>query len=261
MQRYMYGKIEVIRFSISPLYKEFVFYLYFFDGILIDTGPRIRKKLLVPLFKELAIEKVYLTHHHDDHMGMAWWLAKHLELDIYANEKTVPYINKRTQIPFPFKWGSNLSGVFPVNIYPVELKHNNYNFIPIYTPGHTDDHVALYEPKKKWLFTGDLYITTSPKVAHATESITQYIQSLEKILVYDFDVIFCAHEGPIENAKAKIIDKITYLKRTQKAVIEFHQAGLSENEIVKIMFPRRVTLESMTFGAFSRKKFIKACLK
>ena len=34
-----------------------------------------------------------------------------------------------------------------------------------------------------------------------------------------------------------------------------------DEEIVKIIFPRRVALESITFGAFSRKKFIQACYK
>src|SRR5690625_7061326 len=61
--------------------------------------------------------------------------------------------------------------------YPDLHETSNHQFITIHTTRHTNDHVVLYEPNKKWLFTGDLYITSHPKVAHKSESIKQYIDS------------------------------------------------------------------------------------
>src|SRR5690625_6673206 len=89
MEKFNYEEIKIIRFPLMPFYKDFVFYIYFIDGLLIDTGPRLRKSLLAPEFKQLAIKKVALTHHHDDHRGMAGWITRNLGVDIYSHEKTI----------------------------------------------------------------------------------------------------------------------------------------------------------------------------
>ncbi len=259
MYKFTHGEIEVFRFPLLPFYKNFVFYLYFVDGLLIDTGPRLRKSILAHEFKALPIKKVALTHHHDDHMGMAGWLWRNKKASIYSHQKTVPHIKKQKHLPWIYRVGRKLAGQFDQVSYPKKLKTDHYEFIPVHTPGHTDDHVVLYEPNEKWLFTGDLYITSHPKVAHKSESIIQYIDSLEKIMKLDFETIFCAHEGVVTDGREKIEEKIVYLKRMQKYVSEMHEEGFTDDEIVKIVFPRRVALESLTFGAFSRKNFIRAC--
>lgn len=261
MDKFNYEEIEVFRFPLLPFYEDFVFYIYFIDGLLIDTGPRLRKSILAPEFKHLPIKKVALTHHHDDHMGMAGWLTRHKNVDIYTHAKTIPHIKKQRHLPWIYRIGRKLAGQFDPIVYPKVLTTESHEFIPIHTPGHTDDHVVLFEPDKKWLFTGDLYITSHPKVAHRSESIKQYIESLEKILELDFETIFCAHEGVVHDGKGKVEEKIAYLKRMQKSATEMHEEGFTDEEIVKVIFPRRVALESLTFGAFSRKNFIQACYK
>ena len=261
MHTFTYEGIKVFKFPVLPFYEDFVFYLYFVDGLLVDTGPRLRKSILAPAFNKLPIEKVALTHHHDDHMGMAGWLARNKDLVIYTHENTFPHIKKQKHLPWIYRVGRKLAGQFNPVVYPEKIITKQHEFIPIHTPGHTDDHVVLYEPNKKWLFTGDLYITSNPKVAHRSESIKQYIESLEKLMTLDFETIFCAHEGVIQDGKERIEEKITYLKRMQKSATEMHEEGLTDEEIVKIIFPRRVALESLTLGAFSRKKFIQACYR
>lgn len=259
MEKFNYEEIKIIRFPLMPFYKDFVFYIYFIDGLLIDTGPRLRKSLLAPEFKQLPIKKVALTHHHDDHRGMAGWITRNLGVDIYSHEKTIPHIQKEKYLPWIYRLGRIIAREFTPIVYPDVLETAHHQFIPIHTPGHTNDHVVLYEPNKKWLFTGDLYITSHPKVAHKSESIKQYIDSLEKLLPLDFDTLFCAHEGVIPDGKERIKEKINYLKRMQKSATEMHEEGFTDKEIVKIMFPRPVMLETITFGAFSRKNFIRAC--
>ncbi len=259
MEIYNHEEIKIITFPLLPFYQDFVLYIYYVDGLLIDTGPRFRKSKVAAEYEKLPIKQVAITHHHVDHMGMAGWLSRHKDVDIYTHENTLPHIKKQKHLPWIYRFGRKLAGQFEPVIYPEKLTTERYEFIPIYTPGHTDDHVVLYEPHKKWLFTGDLYITANPKVAHRSESIQQYIESLEKILTLDFETIFCAHEGVVTDGREKIKEKIAYLKRMRKAATEMHQEGFTDEEIVKIIFPRQVVLESITFGAFSRKKFIKAC--
>src|SRR5690625_7888835 len=63
--------------------------LYFVDGLLIDTGTIRKKKQLVNILNDLPIEKVLLTHHHEDHSGLAHWLSREKNLPIRSEERRV----------------------------------------------------------------------------------------------------------------------------------------------------------------------------
>lgn len=261
MFKFNYEEIKIMCFPLMPFNPDFVFYMYYIDGLLIDTGPRLRKRMLAPEFKQLSIQKIALTHHHLDHMGMIGWLGRHTDAEIYCHENTIKHMKAQRHLPWIYRAGRKSKGQFEPIIYSESITTEKYEFIPIYTPGHTDDHVVLYEPNKKWLFTGDLYITSHPKVMHETESVREYIESLEKILATDFEMIFCAHEGVILDGRERVEEKIAYFKHMRKSVTSMHEEGFTDEEIVKIIFPRQVALESMTMGKFSRKNFVKACYK
>lgn len=44
-------------------------YLYFVDGLLIDTGQRMAQKEILKTTTELPIDQIFITHHHEDHSG------------------------------------------------------------------------------------------------------------------------------------------------------------------------------------------------
>src|SRR5699024_12875707 len=82
---------------------------------------------------------------------------------------------------------------------------------------------------------------------------------LEQLVPLYFESSFCSHEGIIPKGKERSREKSTYVKITQKSVREVHEEGFTDKEIVKTMFPRPVMLETITFGAFARKNYIRAC--
>src|SRR5699024_5999220 len=143
--------------------------------------------------------------------------------------------------------------------FPRVIKTSAYEFHPISTPGHTSDHVCLLEPNKGWLFTGDLYVTPYPKVFLKDESISDYIESLEYLQSLDYDTVFCAHEGVIENGKEKMAKKLAYLKRIRSEVVQLHKLGYSDQGIRSKIFPKRVKLELISFGFFSRLHLSSSC--
>lgn len=251
--------IEIVKMSVNPLFHVMDIYLYFIDGVLVDTGPSIRKRSLIPTFKAWNIEQIVLTHYHEDHAGMAPWLVKHTNATIFGHEKTVAKVNKNAHIPWSRKLFSGPRNAFEAVAYPSVIQTGEYEFYPIETPGHTDDHISLLEPNKGWLFTGDLYITPYPKVFLKEESITSYIESLEMLKQFDYDTIFCAHEGVIANGKQMMNRKLEYLQTIRNEVIRLHGLGFSDRAIIKRMFPDHVKLEQLTFGSFSRLNLIRSC--
>ncbi|SDI42922.1 MBL fold metallo-hydrolase [Natribacillus halophilus] len=52
------------------------------------------------------------------------------------------------------------------------IETSYHRFYLIEAPGHTADHVCLFEPYQGWLFSGDLYITPYPKVFLQEESMS-----------------------------------------------------------------------------------------
>ena len=89
--------------------------------------------------------------------------------------------------------------------------------------------------------------------------MANYIDSLEKLKQFDYDTVFCAHEGVIENGKKMMNRKLDYLLKTRNEVIRLHKLGDSDRAIIKRLFPDRVRLEQLTFGSFSRLNLVRSC--
>ena len=251
--------IEMVKMSVNPLFRVMAVYLYFIDGLLVDTGPSIRKKNLIPVFKSWNINQIVLTHHHEDHAGMASWLAKHTDATIFGHEKTVEIVNEKAHVPWYRNIFSGPRNAFDAVTYPPVIRTANHEFYPIETPGHTADHICLLEPDKGWLFTGDLYITPYPKVFLKEESMTSYIESLKKLQALDYHTVFCGHEGVITNGKQMMKQKLDYLEGIRTEVVRLHQLGFSDRAIIKRLLPEQVRLERLTFGSFSRLNLVRSC--
>jgi glyoxylase-like metal-dependent hydrolase (beta-lactamase superfamily II) len=51
----------------------------------------------------------------------------------------------------------------------------------LYTPGHSLDHLCLYEPRQGWLFSGDLFVGGRDRALRSGCDIWQIIASLKAI--------------------------------------------------------------------------------
>lgn len=261
MERFHREDIEAVKITVNPLFPLMSVYLYFVDGLLVDTGPRIRRNRLIPVFKSWEIEQVAITHLHEDHAGMASWLAKHTGTNLYVHQKGIQIAARAGRMPWYRKLYAGKRPAFTAKPFPDVIETEKHQFYPIYTPGHSSDHVCLYEPKQGWLFTGDLYVTPYPKVFLRDESIEAYIQTLKKLNDFDYRTIFCGHEGAISNGKEMMNKKRAYLESVRSEVRRMHRAGFDDKTIMKKMFPGSVKLERLSFGTFSRLHLIRSCYR
>lgn len=261
MKRSQYEDIEILNIPVNPLFPVMSVYQYFVDGMLVDTGPRIQKRLLKRVYSSWNIQQVVLTHSHEDHTGMVSWIAAHTDASLFCHEKMINDAHKKAQIPWFRELFVGPRHAFSPEPFPEMIRTPDHTFYPIATPGHTVDHTCLLEPDKGWLFTGDLYITPYPKVFMSEESISGYIDSIKKLCNYEFHTLFCGHEGMIPNGKEKLKQKLVYLQKIRDEVVRLHRLGYSERAIRSRLFPDKVKLEKLTFGSFSRMKLIQSCLQ
>ncbi|HEX7064226.1 MAG TPA: MBL fold metallo-hydrolase [Bacillales bacterium] len=261
MQKTHHGQVEIVKIPVNPLFPLMSVYLYFVDGLLIDTGPSSRRGKLIPVFRSWDIRQVAVTHYHEDHSGMASWLNRHFPADIFVHGESISVADRTARIPWYRELFSGKRLGFSAKPFPTVIKTPQFRFYPIETPGHTSDHICLYEPDQGWLFSGDLYITPYPKVFLKEESISDYIETLRKLDRLAYHTVFCGHEGVIRNGKNRMNQKLEYLVKVRDEVFRMHRAGFDDRTITKKLFPEKVKLEYWSFGSFSRLNLVRSCYR
>ncbi|NRA48755.1 MAG: MBL fold metallo-hydrolase [Phaeodactylibacter sp.] len=69
-ETFNYDEIIGMKFGAVLFGKPKLFsHVYFVDGLLIDTGHSRMRKQVATLTKELPVEQMFITHHHEDHSG------------------------------------------------------------------------------------------------------------------------------------------------------------------------------------------------
>lgn len=232
---------------------------------LIDTGPSNRwwtvRRFVKRQHAEHSIERVVLTHHHEDHAGNARRIKQRLDVPVFAPEGSLEPLAEG----FPMEWYRRVvwgrpKPVAAQSVPPFLPIENGWHLQAIPAPGHADDMVCYLVPEAGWLFAADLFIAREPQYLRFDEDVLQLIDSLRRVLKYDFDVVFCGHRGVIENGRRALRDKLLYLEALCGVVQRRHQSGESINHITEQMLGRDGRLRWVTGGDFSKKHMIRSCL-
>jgi len=225
--------------------------LYVVDGLLIDAGPESMKGPISKFLQGKNIEQVALTHIHEDHSGMAAWLQHQMNVPVYLHEKAIPEAKRRGKYRLyrHITWGKRPA--FDPQPMPERLMTDKYTFDVIDSPGHMPYHNIFHEKNQGWLFTGDLYIGTKPIGASYDDNMLDTIATINEILTLDFDVIFCAHSGVVQNGKTMFKKKLDFLLGIQDKVNALRQQGLDDYEIDKRLYPRKPSVTIVSHGEWS----------
>ena len=235
---------------------------YYIDGLLIDTGISLLRKKAVEMISAFNPDQIVLTHHHEDHSGNACAISSKLEIPVYGHA----YARQKLSTPYPIKpyqhllWGK--SQPLMVNLLPETIETKNYSFLPVHTPGHSKDHTVYIEKNRGWLFSGDLFLGTRIKYFRKDEVISDQIDSLKKLLFYDFDTLYCAHNPHLTGGKKRIREKLDFLENFSGTVYELYQKGYSEKAIINCldngsdMFIKIITVKNASYA-----NMVKSALK
>ena len=131
----------------------------------------------------LSLENIFLTHHHNDHVGgVKGILEKHPNTKVYSPSLSINSTTDEIK-----------------NDMVVKTKINSFNIIE--TPGHTLDHIILHDKENDFLFCGDtLFRFGCGRIFEG--SLDQMYDSLQKInKLPDKTMVFCGHEYTINNIK------------------------------------------------------------
>ncbi|MFP7296740.1 MBL fold metallo-hydrolase [Neobacillus niacini] len=229
---YLNGEVKIQNFSLNV-------YSYVVDGVLIDTGSQSLHKYFEPFIDGADFDQVMMTHFHEDHTGCGAYVEKTRQIPLYLNEKSIEYCTQRADYPFyrQFFWGRRK----PFHAKAIQETFTSRNAVwdVIDTPGHAFDHKAFLNRKTGQLFTGDLFVNEMTKVILAEENILTIIQSLKRVLTYDFQEVFCSHAGFVEDGRRALERKRNYLVSLTEEVLMLHEKGDSPEMIRNRLFPKK----------------------
>ncbi|HVA26633.1 MAG TPA: MBL fold metallo-hydrolase, partial [Candidatus Baltobacteraceae bacterium] len=95
-------------------------------------------------------------------------------------------------------------------------------------PGHTFEHVALYEPRERALFTGDVILGEGTVViAPPGGAMRPYVETLRRLAreFPDARRIYGGHGEIVEDAQEKIAEYIAHREQRQRELLDALRAG------------------------------------
>jgi glyoxylase-like metal-dependent hydrolase (beta-lactamase superfamily II) len=239
---------------------------YLMDGLLVDSGCAFSASALAAALSEMPLSKIVNTHSHEDHIGANGVLQRqHPGLPILAHPLALPVLAdpRKTQPLHPYRrlywgWPEASQGMPLENGAVVETEHCSLEVV--YTPGHSPDHICLYEPQRRWLFSGDLFAGGKDRALRAGYNIWGIIASLKRVMQLPIDWLFAGSARVRENPQAELQAKIDHLETLGGEVLSMHQRGHNISQITAALCGRPMLIELITLGNFSRRHLVESYL-
>lgn len=203
------------------------------EAVLIDSGfeDRDAARTRIEYIEGLAPLKlayIIVTHPHPDHIGGCRAIKKATSAQIVMHYLAAAQARREYRV----------TGDILVEDGDV-LDIGGIHLEIIYTPGHSPASICVYVRERKILFTGDHILGIGTTVVDAPDGdMTQYIDSLKKLLKYDISLICPGHGPPIHEAERKIKELIAHRRERERQVIScLRQSRKTVAKLVSEIYP------------------------
>lgn len=262
-----HGPVVAIRMS-RALFGRPIYWTsaYWVDGLLIDTGPSCTATELIRALDPLHVDQVVITHSHEDHIGGLAAVRQHFSgARLYASQRALSTIQQpdRLQLQLYRKllWGAPKATPDVVALDEVDnqIRTPAHLFRVVETPGHTVDHISLFEPYQRWLFCGDAYMGGKDEVWTPEFNMFGVVSSLRTLASLRPEKLFPGSGSVQRTPLPELHQKIRQLVALAREVARLEIIGLSSQEIVACLFKEESRLAFLTRGHFSALNLVEAC--
>ena len=229
---------------------------YLLGDLLIDTGFPRGGGALLDAVETLRPRGVVVTHWHEDHAGNAAALAAR-GVPIVMGARCEMLLRERPAIRFYRRvvWGRSARLTAPlVGLDPAPL-------VMVETPGHSPDHLGVWDAERRILVSGDLFLGVKVRVAHEEdESPRTLVASLRHAAALEPRLLLDAHRGPISDAAAQLRAKAEWNEEMIGQIERLGAEGMEPSAIVRRLFGRESLVGFVSGLEYSRRGFVRAVL-
>jgi glyoxylase-like metal-dependent hydrolase (beta-lactamase superfamily II) len=139
------------------------------------------------------------------------------------------------------------------------VRVGNLGITALYTPGHTNDHLAFVIAEDGAVFTGDLILGQgSSMVTYPEGDVAAYLRSLERLAALKPRILFPGHWDPVTDAMGKIEEYRKHrLEREAQVLAEVRRGGGTAGDLVRRVYgdldDKLMIAAEMTLRAHLRK--------
>ncbi|HQR36223.1 MAG TPA: MBL fold metallo-hydrolase [Blastocatellia bacterium] len=246
---------------------------------LVDTGPKtdealaaLREQLRQLGFAIKDIQRVILTHTHEDHCGLAGTIQRESGARVYVHEWEYRNISEHRQTRVdrnlllhagvPTEELEAMIGRYELihhyadAVADVEAYRDEQEFVfasgslrVVHTPGHTPGSCCLLREANRILLTGDTVlksITPNPVLnsdpidpRRRFPSLGEYLVSLARIRELAPTLLKTSHGGDVTDYEEHFHRSIRHIQERQTKVIALvSKEGVTSWEMSKLLFPK-----------------------
>jgi glyoxylase-like metal-dependent hydrolase (beta-lactamase superfamily II) len=122
--------------------------------------------------------------------------------------------------------------------------------------------MVYHEPDRGIIFSGDLYLSDRIKYFRSDEMISDQIESLKKILCFDFDTVLCSHHPKPTKGKQRITTKLQFLEDLYGSIRRIWEKGYEEKEIFRKMgLKEQYFVKWFCFGNVSMRNVVRSAIR
>jgi endoribonuclease LACTB2 len=202
--------------------------------IIIDPSPKNEeeyKKLNYSLSK-IGFDKIFLTHHHPDHVEFSSDLARFHRVPLGMSQDT----HDRLEKIHGTEWFREIEIHIQQNgdVLTTSLGSD----VTIYaTPGHDEGQFSIAPKSLNWCIVGDLIQTIGTVAIGGDEgNMSKYFKSLEFIIDLAPEVVFPSH-GIGLGGTHKIQETLKHRQYRESQIKELLMKGRNREEILKAIYP------------------------
>lgn len=248
---------------------------------LIDAGPNLpnSEEYLEAYLDSMGVQfkdikRLIITHAHPDHIGLASRIQELSGAEVFLHEQEIeklilqnPAASERAgllrQAGIPgdvveqlAQWNKENRSRFMTKLdmnTVIPLKgRETFGFESgklevIFTPGHSPGHICLYDPERKFLFSGDhilANISPNPLLELApggqgrSKSLLQYLDSLRKVTQKPLEMVYPGHGSPFSDYPEALDRFYHYFRQREEAVFQLvGQQGKTAYEVAYELYP------------------------